>query len=73
MMHSATETVQGFELVSPDVELVASRLRFHFSGLSSNFEDMAPEAILEITRQLIEYRNQKSRSATPQTPATVDL
>jgi hypothetical protein len=64
LVHSDTKkSVKDSPDMPTDVDLVASRLRSHFSSLSSNFEDMAPEAVTEIARHLVEYRDRRLRSA----------
>ena len=73
-MHSDTEkSVEDFLNMPRDVDLVESHLRSHFSGLSSSFENMAPEAVMKIARHLVEYRGRKARSLITEPFGTADL
>lgn len=73
-MHSDTQkSDDDFQDVRTNVDIVASRLRSHFDGLSRNFENMAPEAVMEIAHHLIEYRDRKARSWSTEPSGTADL
>jgi hypothetical protein len=72
MVHSATKKhVRDTRTMSPDVHLVASRLRDHFSGLSSNFADMSPEALAEIAYHLVKYRDRQTSVAAIKAPPSL--
>jgi len=72
-VHSDTKkSVEDFQDMRTDVDIVASRLRSHFDGLSRNFENMAPEAVMEIAHHLVEYRDRKAPSRTERS-GTADL
>lgn len=74
MVYSITKkNAEDFQDMNPDVSLDASRLRSHFAGLSSNFENMAPQAVLEIARHLVEYRGRKARSCITEPSGAADL